>query len=69
MGILSLILVGMPGLSLIGAVLISRMVYNKLLKAGNKHPKVMRAIVFIGSFAAIFAAIYLVVVYNVRIER
>jgi hypothetical protein len=40
-----------------------------LSKAGNKHPKAIRAIVFIGSFAAIFVAIYLVVVYNVRIER
>jgi hypothetical protein len=69
MEILLLIIIGIPALSLIGAMLVSRMVYNKLLKAGNKHPKLIRAIVFVGSFAVIFVAIYFLVNQNVRFER
>lgn len=69
MEILLLIIIGIPALSLLGAVLVSRMVYGKLLKAGVKYPKLIRAGVFVCSFAVIFLAIYFLVNQNVRFER
>lgn len=69
MEILLAIFLLMVALSLGGAMLVSGIVYKRLIKSGSKYPKTIRVIVFISGFAVIFITIYLVAAHNIRIER
>jgi len=66
---LGFIILMMFAVSIGGAAFVSGMVYNRLVKTGNKYPKTINTIVFIGSFAVIFLAILIILGNNFRIER
>jgi predicted PurR-regulated permease PerM len=48
---------------------ISRQVHKSLQKNNARNPGVVTAIVFVLSFALILAAIFFLVINNIRIER
>jgi uncharacterized membrane protein YhhN len=48
---------------------ISRIVYRKQVKSNYKNPAIAASIVFVLTFAVISAAIFFLIVNNIRIER
>ena len=70
MGFLILLFVVLPlSLAFAAGYFISLLIYNKLLKSGNKHPITFRVISFILSFAIVLVAIFWLIAANVRLER
>ena len=48
---------------------LSTTLYRRLVRAGNSSAKTIRVVTFLFSFLVIFAAIALLSLYNLRIER
>jgi hypothetical protein len=57
------------GLPAVASFLISRVVFNRLVKTDVGSPRVYQVITFLFSFIVIFGGIALLALYNIRIER
>lgn len=51
------------------ATAISQAVHTSLVKAGNSHAKLLRVLIWFGSFILIAGATIFLVVNNIRFER
>jgi uncharacterized membrane protein YidH (DUF202 family) len=69
MGLLLIFLILPLGIAIAAGYFVSLLIYNQLVKAGNKHPRTFRAISFIVSFALVLVAIFWLILANIRLER
>lgn len=57
------------GIPLAGSSLVCYFLYKRLTRTGNKSPRLISILVFAGCYALIFAAIFIIILNSIRLER